>query len=209
MSLDLIRSFDGIASRIDATGARSVGFTSALFGEGVSTIAIGTALALAALRRDSVLLVDANWIHPTLTADASLGSAPGLAEYLAGKADVSGVVHQAPTQPFAFIPLGDRAAARPTLRSLAALLANDAAQFQTVLVDLPPVMAGEGYVLPWASLLDRLFVVLREAATPLGLVRSTLGKIGLATPPEIVLNRTAHTSPAMATAFLAARRHRA
>src|SRR5207237_252926 len=46
MTLDdpLPRSFDGLASRVDATGFRSVAFTSALAGEGVSTIALGTAL---------------------------------------------------------------------------------------------------------------------------------------------------------------------
>ncbi|MGH2490348.1 MAG: hypothetical protein ACRDF9_02465, partial [Candidatus Limnocylindria bacterium] len=71
------RTFDGLASRIDATGLRSVGFTSALLGEGVSTIALGTALALAAQRHDTLLLIDANWIQPSLSADADLESAPG------------------------------------------------------------------------------------------------------------------------------------
>ena len=39
----ITRMFDGLASRIDAAGYRTVGFTSALLGEGVSTIALGTA----------------------------------------------------------------------------------------------------------------------------------------------------------------------
>ena len=49
MSADdsMTRAFDGLASRLDALGARSVGFTSALLGEGVSTVALGTALSLA------------------------------------------------------------------------------------------------------------------------------------------------------------------
>ena len=190
MNEALVRSFDGLASRIDASGARTVGFTGSLIGEGVSTIAIGTALALAALRPEKVLLVDANWIHPSLTADAGLESAPGLADHLAGKRDLASVIRPAALEHLAFVPLGSRAASRPTLRSLAAFLASDLGGFDTVLVDLPPVLAGEAYVLPWATLLDHMFVVVREAATPLPMVRLALEKIGLATP-QIVLNRTA------------------
>ena len=205
MSATLVHSFDGIASRIDATGARSVGFTSTLAGEGTSTIALGTALALAELRQEKVLLVDANWIHPSLTSDARRESAPGLADYLARKADLITAVRSAERSRLDFLPVGDRDAARPTLRGLASLLANDVTHFQTVLIDLPPVLTGEMYVLPWATLLDHLFVVLREAATPLPLVRQALGKIGLATP-EIILNRTAAATPELATSLVAAHR---
>src|SRR5207244_6855646 len=83
----LTATFDGLASRVDAMGFRTIGFTSALLGEGVSTLALGTALSLAAMRRGSVLLVDANWIHPSLTRDARLESSVGLAELLADRAD--------------------------------------------------------------------------------------------------------------------------
>jgi Mrp family chromosome partitioning ATPase len=208
MSAALVRSFDGIASRIDAAGARNVGFTSTLSGEGTSTIAIGTALALAEMRQDKVLLVDANWLRPTLTADAHQESAPGLADYMARRVELADAIRSAEGRGLDFLPVGDRGAARPTLRGLAALLTNDVACYQTVLIDLPPVLAGEAYVLPWATLLDHLFVVLREAATPLPLVRQALGKIGLATP-QIVLNRTTAASAEIAPSLVAARRRTA
>jgi Mrp family chromosome partitioning ATPase len=184
------RAFDGLASRLDASGLRSVGFTSAVLGEGVSTIALGTGLALAALRQDRVLLVDANWMQPSLTEDARLQSKPGFADYLARRATLSEIVREGQGSPLTFVPIGQRGVARPTLRTLAAFLANDATAYPTVIVDLPPVLAGEGYVLPWASLLDQLFVVLREAATPLPLARSALERISVATHPQVVLNRT-------------------
>lgn len=205
---DATQVFVGLASRLDALGFRSAAFTSALLGEGVSTIALGTALALTQLRRGSVLLVDANWVHPSLTADAHLESAPGLADHLANTADLNAVIRPAAGPRPAFLPIGDRAAARPTLRALASFLATEVASFQTVLIDLPPVLAGEPYVLPWATLVDQLFVVLREAATPLPLIRQTLDKIGLATPPQIVLNRTAALSPESTASFLSARTSR-
>jgi len=202
---NLTRAFDGLASRVDATGFRSVGFTSALQGEGVSTTALGTALSLAALRQEDVLLIDANWIEPSLTRDARAESAAGLADYLANKSDLASVIRPASRSRLAFMPVGDRASARPTLRSLSALLAGDAVADRTIIVDLPPILAGEPFVLPWAALLDQLFVVLREAATPLPVVRQALARIGLATTPQIVLNRTVAPSADIAAAFAAAR----
>ena len=203
MTAALTHSFDGIASRIDASGARSVGFTSTLAGEGTSTIALGTALALAELRQEKVLLVDANWIRPSLTSDAHQDSALGLADHLARRTDLSKAIRSLGRSHLEFLPIGDRDAARPTLRGLATFLTTDVARFPTVLIDLPPVLTGEMYVLPWASLLDPLFVVLREAATPLPLVRQALGKIGLGTP-EIILNRSAAAAPELTSSLIAA-----
>jgi Mrp family chromosome partitioning ATPase len=194
----LTRTFDGLAIRIDAMDVRCVGFTSALLGEGVSTIALGTALSLAALRQDTVLLVDANWIDRSLTCDAGLQSAPGLADYLGRKGALSELIQNDPGSGIAFLPAGDGSSARPTLRTVSSFLATDVASFQTVVVDLPPVLAGELFVLPWATMLDQLFVVLRESATPLPVVREALKKIALVAQPRIVLNRTAAPSPDVA-----------
>ncbi len=187
-------TFDGLASRVDAMGFRTIGFTSALLGEGVSTLALGTALSLAGLRKGSVLLVDANWIHPSLTRDARLESSVGLADLLADRADP------------AFVPLGDgTGGAKPTLRGVASFIAKEAGSFETVIVDLPPVLAGETFVLPWTALLDQVFFVLREGATPLPLVRQALGKLSLASAPYIVLNRARGSSVDVPAALLAAR----
>lgn len=200
----LTRRFEALASRIDIAGLRSVGFTSALLGEGVSTIALGTALSLASLRRPKVLLVDANWLEPSLTADARLDRAPGLADHLAGRVELDSVIRPA-ARGVSFLPVGDRSAARPTLRELSAFLVTEVAGFNTVVVDLPPVLAGEGLVLPWASLLDRLFVVLREAATPLEVARQALDRLALSSPPDIVLNRREAPTAGILTRFLPAR----
>jgi Mrp family chromosome partitioning ATPase len=192
-------TFDGLAARIDAAGIRSVGFTSALFGEGVSTIALGTALSLAALEQDTVLLVDANWMQPSLTSDAHLDSAPGLADYIANQAELRAIVHsQAPR--LAFVPIGDRALSRPTRRAVSSFLSEEASSFRAIVVDLPPVLAGEPSVIAWTSVLDRLFVVLRESATPLAMVRDALEKVAATTTPYIVMNRSAErATPRAAT----------
>jgi polysaccharide biosynthesis transport protein len=196
--------FEGLANRLAVTGLRSVGFTSALPGEGVSTIALGTALSLASAEEETVLLVDSNWMQPALTEDARMESAAGLASYLTGRVDLSSAVHPTARPFLSFLPVGDRAGARLTVRALAALLAKDALAFDRIVVDLPPVLAGEQFVHPWMSLLDGVFLVVKESATPLPLVRDALDRMGPATP-EIVLNRATRPSLVVARAPLAAR----
>jgi len=181
-------AFETLASRIDSAGLRVVGFTSALLGEGVSTVALGTALALAALRRDDTLLIDANWIEPSLTGDAGLGAAPGLADYLAGHADLADLIRPASSR-LLFLPIGDRDAARPALRPLESFMASGASSFATVVVDLPPLLPADPFVMPWAPLLDQLFIVVRERATPLTLVRKAIARLGADARPQIILNR--------------------
>ena len=150
-STDPSLAFDEVARRVDVMGLRRVGFTSAASGEGVSTTALGTARALAGLRGEAVLLVDANWLRPSLTADAGLESAPGLADYLARRASLASVVQPAGRAQVAFLPIGDRAAAEPDLPAVSQFFASDAASFQTIVVDLPHVPPGEAFVVPWAS----------------------------------------------------------
>jgi succinoglycan biosynthesis transport protein ExoP len=190
----MTRAFDGLASRIDALGVRSVGFTSALVGEGVSTVALGAALSLAELRGDDVLLVDGTWLQPSLSEDAGLQSAPGLADRLANAAELDTTIQRTPGSRIAFMPIGDRTRTRPALRALGSFVANETGSFETVVVDLPPILAGESFVLPWAAVLDQICVVLREEATPLPLLRQALGRLHATNAPCIVLNRTKTSS---------------
>jgi polysaccharide biosynthesis transport protein len=186
--------FDPLASRLDALGARSIGFTSALLGEGVSTIALGAALSLADLRGGDVLLVDGNWLQPSLSEDAGLASAPGLADRLSRASELDGAIRRTAGSPIAFLPIGDRTRARPGLRALGSLVVNETSAFETVVVDLPPILAGESFVLPWAAVLDQICVVVREESTPLPLLRQALGRLQAANAPCLVLNRTKTSS---------------
>jgi Mrp family chromosome partitioning ATPase len=202
----ITQAFDGLASRIDALGVRTMGFTSALVGEGVSTIALGTTLSLAKMRDEVVLLVDANWQQPSLTGDAGLEGAPGLADHLADGATLDDLIRRAPGSGVAFLPIGDRSRARPTLRALGAFVTREAASFETIVVDLPPILAGEPFVLPWAAILDQICIVLREEATPLPLVRRALANLHVANAPYIILNRAKASSLEVPAKLIAARR---
>ena len=77
--------FDGVAARVHASTSpiRTLAVTSTLHKEGTTTVALGMALSLAAFdSTTAVLLVDANWLHPSLTEDADRSAGPGLAECL-------------------------------------------------------------------------------------------------------------------------------
>ena len=179
--------FDGLATRVRFAELRTIGFTSSVFGEGASTIALGTALSLASLGPGPVLLVDANWLQPSLTADAGAASGRGLAEVLRGDAALDEVVVPTGRSRLAFLPAGDTTEGRPPLGALPSLLDGALLRFGSIVVDLPPALVGESTVLPWAASLQQLFVVVRSGVTPLALARRAVEEIAVERP-QVVLN---------------------
>jgi Mrp family chromosome partitioning ATPase len=180
--------FDGLATRVCSAELRTIGFTGAVFGEGASTLALGTSLSLAALDPGLVLLVDANWLRPSLTSDAGVAFSPGLAEVLRGGADLGQVVVPTARPRLSFLAAGAVVGERAPSRDLAPFLDQALSQFSTVVVDLPPVLADESMVVRWAASLQQLFVVVRSGVTPLPVVRRAVEGIALERP-QVVLNR--------------------
>ena len=188
LNADLPGLFDVLATRIRGTKLRTIGFTSTMFGEGASTVALGTCLSLASLERTPVLLVDANWLHPSLTHDAGATVRPGLTDVLQGHAALDEVLVATSRPRLVFLPAGDLSGERPELDALASLLDEALARFGTIVVDLPPALAREPVVLPWAMSLQQLFIVVRSGVTPLALIRQVVEEVGV-TRPQVVLNR--------------------
>jgi Mrp family chromosome partitioning ATPase len=179
--------FDGLAARVRFADLRTIGFTSSVFGEGTSTIALGTALSLASLGPAPVLLVDANWLQPSLTSDAGASSGRGLAEVLRGDVELSEVVVPTGRSRLAFLAAGDTTEGKPPLGALPSLLDRALSCFGSIVVDLPPALVGESMVLPWAASLQQLFVVVRSGMTPLALARRAVEEIAVERP-QVVLN---------------------
>ena len=180
--------FDGVAARVRTAELRTIGFTGAVFGEGASTLALGTSLSLAAIDQGPVLLVDANWLRPSLTTDAAVGSGRGLSDVLRGEAHLNQVLVPTGRARLSFLAAGPVDGQRPSLDSLPAFLDEALTAFSAVVVDLPPALAGDSVVLPWAASLQQLFVVVRSGVTPLALVRRAIEEVALERP-QVVLNR--------------------
>lgn len=181
--------FDGIARRVRSADLQTIGFTGAVFGEGASTLALGTSLALAALQDGPVVLIDANWKRPSLTSDAGASSAPGLAEVLGGSAALDEVLRPTGRARLSFLPAGKPDAQRPSVDALVSLLERVLERHSLVVADLPPALEKEPLVHEWASALEQLFIVVRSGVTPLALVRRAVDDTALE-KPQLVLNRT-------------------
>src|SRR5689334_3482380 len=75
--------FRGIYTRADAAATEIIAVTSALAGEGKSTVSIGLAVAYAEdFPERRVLLVESDLTTSTLAGDFGMEASPGLADYL-------------------------------------------------------------------------------------------------------------------------------
>jgi Mrp family chromosome partitioning ATPase len=188
--------FDGLANRVRSMELRTIGFTGAVFGEGASTLALGTSLSLAALEAGPVLLVDANWLGPTLTDEAGGRSRVGLADVLRGDASLADALLQTGRGGLAFLPAGVLNGESP-VSAIPSFLDEALTHFSAIVTDLPPAIAGEPVVVPWAASLQQLFVVVRNGVTPLALVRRAVAQVALE-KPQVVLNRIPAWTPGWA-----------
>jgi succinoglycan biosynthesis transport protein ExoP len=147
-------------------GGRVLLLTSALPAEGKSTTAaaLATSMATSGYR---VLLVDADLRSPTLHRSFDLPPGPGLAECVGSDASLEPAIRKDPATGVHVLAAGD-AQGRPlgVLGSprLRALLKLWRTQFDTILVDSPPILAA-GDVRMLAQLSDDVIVVARWGST--------------------------------------------
>ena len=185
--------FDGVAARVYASTSplRTLAVTSTLHKEGTTTVALGMALSLAAFdSTTAVLLIDANWLHPSLTEDADRSAAPGLAECLRDGVALERAIVRTARRGLSFLPAGQPGAEPPPLGRLSAVLAEAERTYAKVVIDLSPVMVAPSLVVPWANSVDQSYLVLRRAVTPVALIRRAMAEVGAERPPQLILNRT-------------------
>jgi len=185
--------FDTVGARAqtDASPVRSIAITSSIKKEGTSTVALGTALSFAGFDSSaSVLLVDANWLHPSLTDRAGLKAARGVADCLRdGYSGARAVVGTA-RRGLSLLPAGQFAEEAPPLGGLAALLAELRRDFAKIVVDLPPILVAPSLVVPWVDATERTYLVVRRGATPVALIKKAMAELPSGRPPQLILNRS-------------------
>ena len=152
--------------RISKAGGQScVAVTSALPGEGKSTVALGLAAVLARAGR-RVLLVEADLRRPTISEILGLAPAPGLDEWLT--ADLTRIpVRRMGPGGFFLLVAGGRQVKNPEglgTPAMEALLGGARRDFDFVLLDTPPVLSVADTTL-LQDLLDGLLVVVRSRVT--------------------------------------------
>jgi capsular exopolysaccharide synthesis family protein len=174
--LRLLRAkVQGIAKARNLT---CIALTSALPGEGKSTLSLGLAAALARDPGRRVLLVEADVRRPTLSATLGLPPAAGLSEWLNG-----GIAH-VPVRRIAsgglFLLVAGRASLdRPESLgsgSMDALLRSARMGFDYVIVDATPILPVADAIL-MQDLLDGYVLVVRSRATPKDAILDALGRL--------------------------------
>jgi succinoglycan biosynthesis transport protein ExoP len=152
--------------------------TSALPGEGKSTLSAGLASALSREPRRRVLLVEGDLRRPSLTKTLGLPPAHGLSEWLNGALDEIPVRHVEPGG-FFLVGAGQADLKRPELLGsprMDAVLKVARRLFDLVLVDAVPVLPVADTVL-MQDLVDGFQLVVRSRRTPRDAIHETLAKL--------------------------------
>jgi Mrp family chromosome partitioning ATPase len=175
-----------------------LGVTSAIAGEGKTTIASGLAAALAedaALRGfgrepDTTLLVECNGGATPQDARLGLHPGPGLIEVLRGECELEDAIQETPIERLAIMPLGEPAPNFPLAIRTAALpevISQLRLQFGLIVLDMPAVLnTTDTQVL--ARLADQIVLVVRAGVTPAKLVRQAIDELGEEKVLGVVLN---------------------
>jgi polysaccharide chain length determinant protein (PEP-CTERM system associated) len=155
-----------------------IALTSALPGEGKSTLSVGLASALAREPGRRILLVEADLRRPSLTKTLGLPPALGLTEWLNGTLDYVPVRSVEPGG-FFLVLAGETGLKRPELLGsprMDALLRAGRRLFDLVLLDAVPVLPVADTVL-MQDLVDGFQLVVRSRRTPTGAIHDTLAKL--------------------------------
>ncbi len=145
----------------------SLGFTSAISGEGKSFLARLAAEVMAEDDSIPVTLLECNWENATLRSAFHLPQGPGLADWLKGECDLAAIRHQVHPN-LTLIPAGEsKNNAIGLLRMLQQRGVHDmlTRPNELLIVDLPSITTTP-YGQLAASLFDTLVLVVRMGVTP-------------------------------------------
>lgn len=170
---DALRFFITRLNRADVAGMpRTIAVTSALSGEGVTFTARSVAAIIAHDLGHSVCVMETNWWRATQRSSRSARQAaeprPGLAEVLAGTVKLDDVLVRTSDERLFLLPAGQAPLSRrPVIAAsdaLANLLSVLADTFDTVIVDVPPVLkASEALAI--CRRCDAAILVIRHGVT--------------------------------------------
>jgi Mrp family chromosome partitioning ATPase len=169
---------------------KKFGLTSALRGEGVTTIALGLGGVMAADLEGTVCVVELNWWWPKLAELAGDASRPGLAQVVAG-ARWEEALLCASLENLFLLPAGNVTSDESTRlahsHALRTRLNELCERFDHLILDIPAVLA-TGDSLPLAALSDQIGMVVRAGATPTTIVQRALDDLKHLPVTCVVLN---------------------
>ena len=180
--------------RLPHDGSRSLGVTSALRGEGRSSVAAGMALAEWMDHERRTVLVDLDLASPSLHGRFGLKEGPGIYNIVDGPSSVEDYLQRIVGDVWllsAGTPGDDvpRAVSRLAGGTILSQLSEWA---DTIIFDLPPLL-GSATGIEAARLCDTPVMVVRAGVTPIPRVKQAVEL--LASPPPVVLNGVRSSLP--------------
>jgi|SRR5215472_1242516 len=175
---------------------RVLGITSALHGEGKTTVALGIATALAADTSEPTVLLECD-LETTSDEYFGLEGGGGLGDWLEGEAPLR-ILRMPPLANSYLIPAGPNRpdAARVFFKlSQSTVVEELQRDFPNVIVDLPPLL-GIAYSSLAAKVTERILLVARYGTTPIAALQKAVYLIGHDRLTGIVLNGYASRTPA-------------
>lgn len=180
-----------------AAGSSLLGITSAVTGEGKTTVALHLAMNAAFQSNRQVCLIDLGMGDDDIGQRIGVvSSGSGVIGLLEGTTDTFPALQLQGCDNLVILPAGRRplnpARAARSLQC-GALFASVREQFDLVVVDLPAISTDN--VLPLLAHLDSTLVVARSGATPRSVVRQALDQIGRDRVIGLALNQTRFAGP--------------
>jgi Mrp family chromosome partitioning ATPase len=181
----------------------TIGITSALDGEGKSTIALGVSTAMAADLDSPIVLVELNLTRPVVHKSLGIPAQPGLCEYLRGECPLPNALRQI-TENLFVLPAGDcrndpaRLIRMLTRANLLLRMDNSGA---VLVLDLPPVLTASYGVLA-SSMADAVVMVVRAGQTPEKMVKDAIARLDESTLRGIILNAARPSIPTWLGGYL-------
>lgn len=174
---------------------RVLGITSALHGEGKTTVALGIATALAADTGEPTMLLECD-METSSDEFFGLSSGPGLSDWLEGEQSLR-ILRLPPLTNTFLIPAGGSRpdAARVFYRLSQSTVVEDLVrEFPNVIVDLPPLLS-IAYSSLAAKVTDRILLVARYGTTPIAALEKAVFLLGHERISGIVINGYASRTP--------------
>ncbi len=179
-----------VEHRIDATGFRTLGVTSAAAGEGKTKIALQLAVNMASTGRKKVLLMDLDLRKSDIAREMRIGAGPGLSEYLAGTVSSEEIVRITSIRGLYLIQGGKMCSSPVDMlagEKFRSLLKELRGQFDLLILDTPPILPVPD-VLTISEQLDAFILVFRLGFTPYKLFRQAVEELNTGKIMGVVLN---------------------
>ena len=174
----------------ESASVRSLGFTSAISGEGKSFLSMVMASVLAGDSGCPVTLLECNWENPSMHEYYGFPAAPGAAEWLRRECRPEDIRYRV-EQNLTVIPAGN--GCRDAVRLVQQMRQQGlrklfAPQDELLIVDLPAVVT-TAYGQMAASLLDSVLLVVHAGVTPNTLIEETCSRLKDVPVQGIILNQ--------------------